>query len=311
MRGAHHGNRAHHTDDRRSLARPKAKRRPDEKWRAEKCPGIVSDSQMKQRPENHSRNEQRGYQKCGRFDELRLGPLPPWMAAPQKQERRENQRPGSVSQPPGAPDDAVLMPRRETAQSQARDAEGGSDGRAQNASVEGKTENVPGLIKHALTIGETQNQIRRSQGLQGVSCRDTERRERSPRRRQIDQERPHENRRPIPPIEKKKRGDGNARRRPERTRAWMHRGQAEAQLRGQDIRGQSGQADEQRFQELPTPHARLCFHKSPRCDTGSLPSDQARNAVKGVNLAGFSSGYGSSGHGFLPEARRAAVSGHI
>src|SRR5215472_4100586 len=209
-------------DSRSGLARPKPERGPHQEGRAKKRPRIASHLRVKQRAENDAPCEYHQPKQAQALKNLSLRPFQARVRTPQKQKRGKNQRPSGVSEPPSAPDDAVLLPLRKASQSKASNAKGGGDRGTQNPGIESEPQNVPRFLKGVAAVGKTGHKIRSQQRLQRVPQGDPQRRKRCAGSGEVNEKCSHENRGPEALPENEQRGNSYARGGPKRTRARMN-----------------------------------------------------------------------------------------
>ena len=182
------------------------------------------------------RRPRRGRERPGGsgLDELLTSPLKGPVPRPEHDEGREDEIAGGIAQPPGQPDGPELRPRNVPAECQAREPDGGADGRARQGGEPHEREDVARAIEHRRAIRQAADEVRPHQRLQRIARRDPQRRPYRPRRGDVrhgtlQRRWPARHGRPAPGTRRRRCRSGAtpawrwARSRPEAVRSWPRR----------------------------------------------------------------------------------------
>lgn len=126
------------------------------------------------------------------LENLRASPAIPRAARPHEQERRDDQRAGSISQPPCGPDGREVCPVRKPCERQAGDAYCRTNCRAQERRKEREPKDVGRAAKRVPAVGERVDKVGPDQAFQSVPASNGERRRHGTGGRQVGEKRAEE-----------------------------------------------------------------------------------------------------------------------
>src|SRR5579864_6034783 len=252
---SNHSNGGKYANSGGSFPLPKPKCSPHKKGGAQKCQRVALQRIVESKSENNGRSCEHGNKQSGSFSKLPVGPSRPRICSPQHEKRSKDQRPCCVTEPPGTPHEAVILPRSESSQSERSHANSSSNSGTTNRSVESKPENIQSFFKRAKAVGKFVDEVAAQKGLDGVAKGNSSGRERRASGCDVNNKRAEKNSRPKTRAKCQQSCECNAGGWPNRSYARMNRGEPQAKFSCDDVNSGDRQPNQQVLQVLTAEHS--------------------------------------------------------
>jgi len=222
---------------RRRLAATEPERGPEREWEAQDELRLGQDAVEYHEPGGDDADGQ-----GRRFAELARRPPRRSLDGGEHEHGKQDHGGGGVTEPPGEPDPRGIGPGRPARGLEGRDTDRRAHRGGEQRGEDHETRDVARPLEHARAPREAFREVSADQTLQRVSDCDSRRGERGAERREVDQERPHENRGPDATPQQEKCREGDRGGGPHGGGARVDVREAEARFSGQNV--DAGQENE-------------------------------------------------------------------